>query len=85
MTSTAAHQVSTAFSSASNVGNYIRWCLRDTNGSLQTAFQVWADNGMDIYSNLYLAGRLDRTGACAQYSSMPRSEIIWLRQRFEAH
>ena len=58
-----AHQISARFDNTSDTNNYIRWYLRDTNGSLQNAMQIRADKGMNIYGNLYLAGLMYGTSA----------------------
>ena len=39
ITSTMAHQISARFDNTSNTNNYIRWYVRDANGTLQNAFQ----------------------------------------------
>ena len=56
MTSTMAHQLSASVSTSSNTSNYLRWYIRNTNETLQNAMQIKADKGMNVHSNLHLAG-----------------------------
>ena len=70
LTSTMAHQVSASYGSSSDTSNYIRWYVRDTNGSTQKACQVRGDKGMNIHGNLYLSGLLYRTTASSREQSL---------------
>ena len=50
------HYVGMRFSTANNHTNYLRWYLKDTNGTLQQCCMMRADKSMNIYMNLYLVG-----------------------------
>ena len=68
MTSTMAHQLSASFNTSSNVSNYLRWYIRNTNGTLQNAMQIKANKHGNIYCDLHLAGHM--YGTYGTFSNM---------------